>query len=60
MEVIYITIGVSIIVALLFFYFFLKSVRAGQYEDVETPAVRMLFEDELVPSQDRKFKNNHK
>jgi cbb3-type cytochrome oxidase maturation protein len=56
MEVIYITIGVSITVALLFFYFFLKSVKSGQYEDIETPAVRMLFDDELVDTKNRKSK----
>jgi len=48
MEVIYITIGVSIIVAVLFFLAFIKSVKSGQYEDTYTPSVRMLFDDELV------------
>ncbi len=51
MEVLYITIGVSIIVALLFFYAFIKSVKSGQYEDIYTPSVRMLFDDELVISK---------
>ncbi len=51
MEVLYITIGVSIIVALLFFYAFIKSVKSGQYEDTYTPSVRMLFDDELVISK---------
>ena len=48
MEVLYITIGVSIVVALLFFFAFIKSVKSGQYEDTYTPSVRMLFDDELV------------
>jgi cbb3-type cytochrome oxidase maturation protein len=48
MEVLYITIGVSIIVALIFFFAFIKSVKSGQYEDTYTPSVRMLFDDELV------------
>ena len=48
MEVLYITIGVSIIVALIFFFAFIKSVRSGQYDDTYTPSVRMLFDDELV------------
>lgn len=48
MEVVYITIGVSIIVAVLFFIAFIKSVKSGQYEDTYTPSVRMLFDDELV------------
>ena len=48
MEVLYITIGVSIVVALFFFYAFIKSVKSGQYDDTYTPSVRMLFDDELV------------
>jgi cbb3-type cytochrome oxidase maturation protein len=48
MEVVYITIGVSIVVALIFFIVFLRSVRSGQYDDTYTPSVRMLFDDELV------------
>jgi len=48
MEVVYITIGVSIVVAVLFFIAFIKSVKAGQYDDTYTPSVRMLFDDELV------------
>lgn len=48
MEVIYITIGVSIIVAVFFFIAFIKSVKSGQYDDIYTPSVRMLFDDELV------------
>lgn len=48
MEVLYITIGVSIVVALLFFFAFIKSVKSGQYDDTYTPSVRMLFDDELV------------
>ena len=48
MEVLYITIGVSIVVALIFFFLFIKSVKSGQYDDTYTPSVRMLFDDELV------------
>jgi cbb3-type cytochrome oxidase maturation protein len=51
MEVVYITIGVSIIVAVFFFIIFIKSVKSGQYEDIYTPSVRMLFDDELVKEQ---------
>jgi len=59
MEVIYITIGVSIIVAVLFFVAFIKSVKSGQYEDTYTPSVRMLFDDELVkPTKEKRTNNN--
>jgi cbb3-type cytochrome oxidase maturation protein len=58
MEVVYITIGVSIIVAIFFFIVFIKSVKSGQYEDTYTPSVRMLFDDELVtPSDNDKIKD---
>ncbi len=53
MNVVYITIGVSIIVAILFFIAFIKSVKSGQYDDIYTPSVRMLFDDELVTDKDK-------
>ncbi len=59
MEVIYITIGVSIVVAVLFFIVFIKLVKSGQYDDIYTPSVRMLFDDELV-TDDNKKENNSK
>lgn len=46
MEVVYITIGVSVIIAIIFFGVFLMNLKKGQYEDVYTPSVRMLFDDE--------------
>ncbi|CEN40652.1 cbb3-type cytochrome oxidase assembly protein CcoS [Capnocytophaga cynodegmi] len=54
MSVIYMLISISIVVALLFFFLFIMAVRKGQYDDSHTPAVRMLFEDELV---DKKTEN---
>ena len=48
----------SLFIAILFFILFVKSVKAGQYDDVYTPSVRMLFDDELVndKSSDKKSK----
>ena len=60
MEVLYITIGVSIIVAILFFIAFIRSVKSGQYDDVYTPSVRMLFDDELVTNKKQKTKTKKK
>jgi cbb3-type cytochrome oxidase maturation protein len=59
MEVLYITIGVSIIVALLFFYAFIRSVKSGQYDDTYTPSVRMLFDDELVIGKKKEEKESN-
>ena len=38
----------SLLIAIVFFILFVKSVKAGQYDDIYTPSVRMLFDDELV------------
>jgi len=60
MEVVYITIGVSVIVAIIFFIAFIKSVKSGQYEDTYTPSVRMLFDDELVTEDKEKKEKSTK
>lgn len=51
MSVIYLLITISIIVALLFLYAFIKAVRNGQFDDSYTPSVRMLFDDETKKDQ---------
>jgi len=48
MSIIYMLLAVSVVVAVGFFVAFIISVRKGQYDDVYTPSVRMLFDDELV------------
>jgi cbb3-type cytochrome oxidase maturation protein len=48
MSVIYLLLAISIIVAIVFFIIFIFSVKRGQYDDMYTPSVRMLFEDELI------------
>lgn len=48
MNIIYMLLTISLFVALVFFVLFVFSMRKGQYDDTYTPAVRMLFEDELV------------
>lgn len=48
MNIIYMLLAISVLVAILFFVAFIYSVRSGQYDDTYTPSVRMLFEDELV------------
>ena len=47
MSVIYLLISISIVVALVFLYIFIRAVKSGQFDDDYTPSVRMLFEDEL-------------
>ncbi len=50
MMVMALLIGVSLLVAGGFLLAFTFSVRRGQYDDTHTPAVRMLFEDDM-PSE---------
>lgn len=52
MEVVYITIGVSVIIAIIFFGVFLMNLKKGQYQDTYTPSVRMLFDDEHKSNKD--------
>jgi cbb3-type cytochrome oxidase maturation protein len=52
-------IAASMVIAVLFFILFVKSVKSGQYDDVYTPSVRMLFDDELVKQKKAEPKNNH-
>lgn len=48
MNVLYILIIISLLIALLFLGVFIYSVKKGQYDDDYTPSVRMLFDDELI------------
>ncbi|WP_177764364.1 cbb3-type cytochrome oxidase assembly protein CcoS [Flavobacterium sp. I3-2] len=58
MGVIYILICISIFVAAVFLFLFIKSVKNGQFDDDYTPSVRMLFEDELKSNSDLKSNTN--
>lgn len=53
MSVIYLLISISIVVAVAFFFAFVKAVKSGQYDDDYTPSVRMLFDDELKNEQNK-------
>ncbi|MBR9974729.1 MAG: cbb3-type cytochrome oxidase assembly protein CcoS [Bacteroidetes bacterium] len=50
MYVMFVLIGFSLLVALIFLGVFIWAVRSGQYEDHYTPSVRMLFDDEKKPA----------
>ncbi len=45
MVALYLTIFVSLIIALVFLVLFLSSVKTGQYEDTYTPSVRMVLDE---------------
>ena len=54
MNIIYLLLAIRVVVALFFLIAFLVSVKKGQYEDTYTPAVRILFEDEVVTQTENK------
>ncbi len=60
MNIIFMLIIASLFIAILFFILFVKSVKTGQYDDVYTPSVRMLFDDELVKDKTTDKKGNQK
>lgn len=59
MIVIFILIGLSLIVALIFLFLYIWSVKDGQYDDDKTPAMRILFDDnEQTEKKEETNQNN--
>ena len=46
METIFVLLPVALLIAGIALALFVWAVRTGQYDDLETPAVRILFDDE--------------
>jgi len=51
MNIFYLLIGVSLFAALIFLGAFIWAVRNGQFDDNETPARRILFEDDPIENE---------
>ena len=51
MEVLYLTIGISVIIAGGFLIAFCWAVHNGQYDDRVNPSLRILFEDQAVKNK---------
>ncbi len=47
MNILYFLIGCSVLVALVFLGAFFWALKNGQHDDVYTPSVRILFDDEV-------------
>jgi cbb3-type cytochrome oxidase maturation protein len=45
MIIIVLLIAISLLIALVFLALFWRAVRRGQYDDVVTPSIRILFDD---------------
>jgi cbb3-type cytochrome oxidase maturation protein len=54
MNIIFLLIGISLTLALIFLGAFIWSVKSGQMDDDYTPSVRMLFDDELEDTKNDK------
>ncbi|GAF01701.1 cbb3-type cytochrome oxidase assembly protein CcoS [Saccharicrinis fermentans] len=46
MNILYLLVGVSLLAALFFLGLFVWAVKSGQYEDMFSPSVRILFDDD--------------
>ena len=52
MNIVFFMIIISLVMAIIFFILFIKSVRSGQYDDMYTPSIRMLFDDEFIEKKE--------
>ncbi|MFN4298387.1 MAG: cbb3-type cytochrome oxidase assembly protein CcoS [Thermaurantimonas sp.] len=61
MEIIYLLIFISVLIASGFLIAFVWSVNSGQYDDDVTPAIRMLFDNEVktLENADQENKKPH-
>lgn len=61
MTIIILLIAISLIIAVVFLLIFLWSMRSGQYDDLYTPSVRMLFDNrkKKEKSADAKTERSH-
>jgi cbb3-type cytochrome oxidase maturation protein len=57
MNIFYLLIGVSLFAALIFLGAFIWAVRSGQFDDNETPSMRVLFDDDAeIETEEEKEK----
>lgn len=53
MSVIYVLLPIAVLFAAVALFVFIRAVRGGQFDDLDTPAVRMLHDDDdEEPSSD--------
>lgn len=46
MSVLYLVLPLALLIVIGMVWAFVRSVRGGQFDDLDTPALRMLFDDE--------------
>lgn len=57
MGVIVLLIAFSLLVALTFLGAFFWAVKSGQFDDPETPSIRMLFDDQPISTKNKTLTN---
>mgnify|MGYP000470956646 CR=1 FL=1 len=57
MEVMYLLIGFSLLVALVFLGLFFWAVKSGQFDDQYTPSMRVLFDEKKITNKKTNNKN---
>ncbi|MGV4415117.1 cbb3-type cytochrome oxidase assembly protein CcoS [Chryseobacterium sp. T1] len=60
MEILYLMIICSVSLAVVFLIIFIIGARKGHFEDDESPAVRILMDDGITPSNDEDSKKEKK
>jgi cbb3-type cytochrome oxidase maturation protein len=58
MNIIFLTLGVSIAIALLFLGAFIWAAGKGQYDDLDTPGHRMLLDDYETNAKNKQAKED--
>ena len=53
METIFVLLPLALLIAGIALALFIWAARSGQFDDLETPAVRILFDDEPAPAAPR-------
>ena len=59
MNMIYMLIGISILLALIFLLAFFWASKTGQNDDTYTPGIRLLFEEQPLESDKEKSDEDH-
>jgi cbb3-type cytochrome oxidase maturation protein len=54
METIFVLLPLALLIAVIAVGFFIWAARTGQFDDLETPAVRILFDDDEASANDAK------
>ncbi len=60
MDILYLMVLCSVSLAVVFLIIFIVNAKKGQFEDDESPAVRILLDDEVKPENTEESQSNDK